>query len=72
MNNYLLGLSKTELTELLQNERKKFIRAIDHGSPASHLEAIREIIRSIEAALAQKESTTNPPGQIAGPQHKLR
>jgi hypothetical protein len=59
MNNYLLRLSKAELTGLLENERKKFLKALEYDSPASHLEEIRDTIRSIQAALENKESDSN-------------
>lgn len=47
---------------MLTNERQKFVRGIDYGSPAGHLEEIRQCIQFIEEAITEKE--TVPPNFI--------
>ena len=59
MENYFLRYTKAELVEILSNERKKFNRGVGHGSPAGHLEEIRQHIRLIEEAIEAKK--TEPP-----------
>lgn len=55
MDNYFSRFTKAELLQILTNERKKFVRGIDYGSPAGHLEEIKQFIQLIEAAIADKE-----------------
>jgi hypothetical protein len=48
MNNKLRDLGPSEIKELLNRERKKFLVALDYGSPYSHLEEIRQSIKELE------------------------
>lgn len=62
MDNYFSRYTKAELLQILTNERRKFNRGIDYGSPAGHLEEIRQFIQLIEAAIAEKEIV--PPSSL--------
>ena len=55
MNKKLQALSTDELVNLLHQERKKFLVAIDYGSTASDLEEIRESIKELEALIASRD-----------------
>ena len=64
MNNKLQALTNDELVALLNQERKKFIVAIDYGSTASDLEEIKEYIKELESLLASRQK---PIGRHAYP-----
>ena len=55
MNKNLLSLSSFEINELLNKERRKFLLGLDYGSPASHLEEIRQTIKDLEKIMLSKE-----------------
>jgi hypothetical protein len=55
MNTKLQQLTHSQLTALLNVERKKFVKALDYNSAPSILEEIIESIKKIEEVLAQKE-----------------
>ncbi len=57
MNIKLQALTNDELVTLLNQERKKFIRAIDYGSSASDLEEIKEYIKELESLIASRQQT---------------
>ncbi|MBO9203053.1 MULTISPECIES: hypothetical protein [Niastella] len=49
------GLSAIELRNMILDERRKFILALQFNSPLSDLEEIREQIRLLDDALSIKE-----------------
>lgn len=55
MNHKLQSLTTDELTTLLNQERKKFIVAIDYGATGSDLEEIREHIKEIESLIDSRK-----------------
>ena len=57
MNNTLQALTNDELVTLLNQERKKFIVAIDYGTTASDLEEIKEYIKELESLIASRQET---------------
>ena len=57
MNNKLQALTNDELVTLLNQERKKFIVAIDYGTTASDLEEIKEYIKELESLIASRQET---------------
>jgi hypothetical protein len=61
MNNKLQALTNDELVTLLNQERKKFIVAIDYGSTVSDLEEIKEHIKELESLLASRQQTIGRP-----------
>jgi hypothetical protein len=66
MSSKLETLTIEQLSNLLSEERKKFIVAIDYGASGSDLEEIRYVIKELEAAIASKNTTSsrhNPEGR---------
>ena len=65
MNTQLQALTIDELVTLLNQERKKFIVAIDYGSSASDLEEIKEYIKELESLITsrQAQQTVRHPSQ---------
>ena len=57
MNNKLQALTNDELVTLLNQERKKFIVAIDYGTTASDLEEIKQYIKELESLIASRQET---------------
>ena len=55
MNKQLQALTIDELVTLLNQERKKFIVAIDYGSTVSDLEEIKEYIKELESLIASRQ-----------------
>lgn len=55
MNKQLQALNTDELVSLLNQERKKFIVAIDYGSTASDLEEIKDYMRELESLIASRQ-----------------
>ena len=56
MNQKLQALTTDELVQLLNQERKKFIVAIDYGATGSDLQEIRDQIKEIESIIASRNS----------------
>jgi hypothetical protein len=56
MEKKLQQLTTSQLTDLLNLERKKFLKALDYNSSPSMLEEIMDTIKIIEKVLAQKEN----------------
>jgi hypothetical protein len=56
MNQKLLLLTTDELIHLLNQERKKFIVAIDYGSSGSDMQEIRDAIKELEAIIATRKT----------------
>ncbi len=54
MNNKLQKLTTDQLIHLLNQERKKFIVAIDYGSSGSDLQEIRDQIKDLETIIADR------------------
>lgn len=61
MNEKLQALTIDELVTLLNEERKKFIVAIDYGSTVSDLEEIRESIKELETIISSRQKN---PGEV--------
>lgn len=59
MDKKLQQLTSFQLTDLLNLERKKFLKALDYNSSPSMLEEIMETIKIIEKVLAEKEEKSN-------------
>jgi hypothetical protein len=57
MNQQLNALTTEELVQLLNQERKKFIVAIDYGTTGSDLEEIRDKIKELEGIITTKMQT---------------
>jgi hypothetical protein len=57
MNQKLFKLTTDELIHLLNQERKKFIVAIDYGSTGSDLQEIRDQIKELEAIISTRKET---------------
>jgi len=57
MNFKLESLRMEDLIALLNQERKKFIVALDYGSAGSDLEEIRDRIKQIEAIITSREAS---------------
>ena len=55
MDPKLHNLPTYEILSLLNLERKKFLRAIDYGSPGSDLEDIRDAIRELESIISSRQ-----------------
>lgn len=62
MNPQLLNLDAAALRNLLQEETKKFLVALEDGLSITDLENIRVNIREISAALEQKERNSSRNG----------
>ena len=60
MNKQLQALTNDELVTLLNQERKKFIVAIDYGSSASDLEEIKDYIKELESLIASRQALATP------------
>ena len=58
MNTKLQSLTNDELVNLLNQERKKFIVAIDYGCSASDLQEIKDYIRELESLIATRQEQT--------------
>jgi hypothetical protein len=56
MSSKFENLTVEQLSNLLSQERKKFVVAIDYGASGSDLEEIRDTIKELEAAIASKTS----------------
>jgi len=56
MNQKLLLLTTDELIHLLNQERKKFIVAIDYCSTGSDLQEIRDTIKELEAIITSRQA----------------
>ena len=56
MNHNLQALTTDELVQLLNQERKKFIVAIDYGATGSDLQEIRDQIKELESVIASRNS----------------
>ena len=54
MNHKLHKLTTDELIHLLNQERKKFIVAIDYGSSGSDLQEIRDQIKELETIISER------------------
>jgi hypothetical protein len=62
MNSKFETLTVEQLSDLLSQERKKFLVAIDYGASGSDLEEIRDAIKEMEAAMASRTvSSRNKP-----------
>jgi uncharacterized UPF0160 family protein len=59
MNHKLQALTTDELIQLLNQERKKFIVAIDYGASGSDLQEIRDHIKELESIIASRNSKEN-------------
>ncbi|HYF31852.1 MAG TPA: hypothetical protein VD993_12100 [Chitinophagaceae bacterium] len=55
MNQKLHTLPTDELVNLLYQQRKKFLVAVDYGSTASDLQEIRESIKELETLIASRD-----------------
>ena len=62
MNPELLNLDAATLRNLLKEETRKFLVALEDGSSITDLENIRINIREISAALEQKERNSSRNG----------
>jgi len=60
MNTKLYKLTTDQLIHLLNQERKKFIVAIDYGSSGSDLQEIRDQIKELETVIASRSPADNP------------
>ena len=60
MNHKLQSLTTDEITNLLNQERKKFIVALDYGATGSDLEEIRDQIRELESLIDSREPAGQP------------
>ena len=60
MNHKLQSLTTDELNNLLNQERKKFIVALDYGATPSDLEEIREQIKQLETLIDSRKPTEQP------------
>jgi hypothetical protein len=60
MEKKLQQLTVSQLIDLLNAERRKFLKALDYNSSPSILEEIMDTIKTIEKVLAQKESKSKP------------
>ena len=56
MNHKLHNLTTDELIYLLNQERKKFIVALDYGSSGSDLQEIRDQIKTLEILVADSRT----------------
>jgi hypothetical protein len=66
MNIELLNLDAQALRNLLVQETKKFLRALEDGSSISDLESIRLNIREISSILEKKErNSSNDDSSVA-------
>jgi len=66
----LESLQTEELISLLNQERKKFMVALDYGSPGSDLEEIRDSIKQLESVISARDSGRNSPSiRQASPNH---
>ena len=58
MDKKLQQLTVSQLGDLLNVERRKFLKALDYNSSPSMLEEIMDTIKAIEIVLAQKENNS--------------
>lgn len=58
MEKKLQQLTAPQLTNLLNAERRKFLKALDYNSSPSILEEIMDTIKTIEKVLTQKENNS--------------
>ena len=55
MNNKLQALTIDDLVALLNQERKKFVVAIEYGSSVSDLEEIKEYMKELESLIVSRQ-----------------
>ena len=61
MNAKLQSLSADELTYLLNQERRKFMVALDYGSSGSDLQEIRDAIKELEGLISSRTQQEKSP-----------
>ena len=60
MNHKLQSLTTDEITNLLIQERKKFIVALDYGATGSDLQEIRDQIKKLESLIDSRAPVDQP------------
>ena len=60
MNHKLQSLTTDEITNLLIQERKKFIVALDYGATGSDLQEIRDQIKELESLIDSRAPVDQP------------